>query len=86
MLIEEEIKKYIKKLNNNFGVTLRFGDVFSMIDKLKYVSKLDNLRIVPVGNFIQKNVSEDIIIPPNGVYYIEKIDFNYVRNPEIYRS
>ena len=68
------------------GKTLHFGDVFGMIDKLKYVSRLDNLRIVPVGNFIQKSVSEDIIIPPNGVYYVEKIDFNYIKNPEIYKG
>ncbi len=84
--IEKEIKRFIKNMNEDLGRTLHFGDVFGMIDKLKYVSRLDNLRIVPVGNFIQKNVSEDIIIPPNGVYYVEKIDFNYIKNSEIYKG
>ena len=85
-IIEKEIKRFIKNMNEDLGKTLHFGDVFGMIDKLKYVSRLDNLRIVPVGNFIQKNVSEDIIIPPNGVYYVEKIDFNYIKNSEIYKG
>ena len=42
--------------------------------------------LTPIGNNVKKNVSEDIVIPPNGVYYIEKIDFNYKRSTEIYRS
>lgn len=85
-LIEKEIKRFIKNLNNDLGTPLHFGDIFGMIDRLKYVSRLDNLRIVPMGNFIQKNVSEDIIIPPNGVYYVKKIDFNYIKNSEIYKG
>ena len=84
--IEKEIKRFVKNMNNDLGKTLHFGDIFGMIDKLKYVSRLDSLRIVPIGNFVQKNVSEDIIIPPNGVYYVEKIDFNYVKNSEIYKG
>ncbi len=85
-LIEKEIKRFIKEINKELGQILHFGDLFGMIDRLKYVSHLDKLRITPIGNNISKNVSEDVIIPPNGVYYIEKIDFNYIRSSEIYRS
>lgn len=85
-IIEKEIKKFVKKLNLDFGKTLHFGDMFGMIDKLKYVSYINKLKIIPSGNYIQNNVSEDILVPPNGIYYIEKIEFNYVRNPEIYRD
>ncbi len=85
-LIEQEIKKYIKEINSQMGQTLHFGDIFGMIDRLKYVSRLEQLRVTPFGNNITKNVSEDIIIPPNGVYYVQKIDFNYVKNSEIYRD
>lgn len=84
--IEKEINAFINEINKELGQTLHFGDLFGMIDRLKYVSYLDKLRITPIGNNISKNVSEDVIIPPNGVYYIEKIDFNYVRSSEIYRS
>ncbi len=82
--IEKEITNFIEEINKDLGQTLHFGDLFGMIDRLKYVSHLDKLRITPIGNNISKNISEDVIIPPNGVYYIQKIDFNYVRSSEIY--
>ena len=84
--IEEEVKTFIKNINNDLGQPLKFGDLFGMIDRLKYVSSLNKLRITAIGNNAQKNVSEDIIIPPNGVYYVQKIDFSYVKSSEIYRS
>lgn len=86
MIIEKEIKRFIKEINNELGCTLRFGDLFAMIDRLKYVSYLDKLRITPIGTNAKKTASEDIIIPPNGVYYVEKINFNYIKSSEIYRS
>lgn len=86
MLIEKKIKSFIKDTNKDLGQTLHFGDLFGMIDRLKYVSYLDKLRITPIGINAEKNASEDIIIPPNGVYYVEKIDFNYIKSSEIYRS
>lgn len=84
--IEREIKQFIEETNKELGAVLHFGDLFGMIDRLKYVSYLDKLRIVPLGSNIVKNASEDIIIPPNGVYYISKIDFNYIRSSELYRD
>lgn len=85
-LVEKEVEKFVNEVNTELGQTLHFGDLFGMIDRLKYVSYLDKLRITPIGNNVSKNVSEDIIIPPNGVYYIQKIDFSYIRSSEIYRS
>lgn len=84
--IEQELKKFINKINGNLGSPLHFSDVFGMIDRMKYVSRLNSLRIIPSGNFIKKTAAEDIIIPPNGVYYIKKTNFNYVKSSEIYRS
>lgn len=84
--IEKEIKEFIKGINKDLGQPLHFGDLFGMIDRLKYVSYLEKLRITPVGTNAEKTASEDIIIPPNGVYYVKKIDFNYIKSSEIYRS
>lgn len=85
-LIEEEVKNFVDNINNEFGQTLHFGDLFGMIDCLKYVSRLDKLRINPVGNFGRKNISEDIVIPPNGVYYIHSMNFSYVKSSEFYKE
>ena len=76
-LIEKAIKDFIDDINCELGTTLHFGDLFGMIDCLKYVSRLNKLRIVPIGNVGYKNVSDDIVIPPNGVYYIHSMSFNY---------
>lgn len=85
-LIEDEVKKFVNDMNKDLGQTLHFGDMFGMIDRLKYVSRLEKLRILPLGEGATKNVSDDIVIPPNGVYYIDKIDFNYIKESEIFRS
>jgi len=85
-LIEKEVKNFVDNINNEFGQTLHFGDLFGMIDCLKYVSRLDKLRINPVGNFGRKNISEDIVIPPNGVYYIHSMNFSYVKSSEFYKE
>ena len=53
--IEQELKKFINKINENLGSPLHFSDVFGMIDRMKYVSRLNSLRIIPSGNFIKKN-------------------------------
>lgn len=85
-LIESEIKDFIERTNKDMGVTLHFGDLFGMIENLKYVSNVNKLRILPIGDNSTKSDSEDIIIPPNGVYYVDKIDFSYIRSSEIYKS
>lgn len=85
-LIEKEVRDFIETVNCELGRTLHFGDLFGMIDRLKYVSRLDKLRITPIGNIGYKNISEDIVIPPNGVYYIHSINFNYVKSSEFYRD
>lgn len=85
-LIEKEVRNFIDNINCELGRTLHFGDLFGMIDRLKYVSRLDTLRITPIGNVGYKNISEDIVIPPNGVYYIHSINFNYVKSSEFYRD
>lgn len=84
--IEKEVKRFVKGMNKELGQTLHFGDLFGMIDRLKYVSYLDKLRITPLGVNAEKTASEDIVIPPNGVYYVKKIDFNYIKSSEIYRN
>ncbi len=82
-LVEKQIENFVNNLNKEFGQTLHYGDLFGMLDKLDYVSYLERLKIIPKGDFNNKNVSEDVFIPPNGIYYIDKIDMNYIRNSNI---
>lgn len=82
-LIENSINSFVDSLNLQFGSTFHYGDLFGMIDKLDYVSYLEKLNVLPKGDFIEKTSSEDIIVPPNGIYYVDKVDFNYLRDSYI---
>lgn len=85
-LIENSIKKFINVVNMEMGQTLHFGDLFGMLDKLDYVSYTRKLYITPIGNYIEKTVSEDIIVPPNSIYYVKEINLTCLKSSEIYNS
>ena len=85
-LIEKSILSYINVVNMEMGKPLHFGDLFGMIDNLDYVSYTNKLYITPIGNYIEKTVSEDIIVPPNGIYYVKEINLNYLKSSEIYND
>ncbi len=85
-LIEKSIERFIEALNLDLGSTLHFGDLFGMLDRLDYISNMNKLFITPIGNYIEKTVSEDIIVPPNGSYYIKEINMNILRDSDIYRD
>ena len=85
-LIEKSIRSFIDSVNMKMRQTLYFGDLFGMIDKLDYVSYTRKLYITPIGNYIEKTVSEDIIVPPNSIYYVKEINLNCLKSSEIYNS
>ncbi len=85
-IIENEVKEYIKILNRDMGQDLKYGDLFGMIDRLKYVCNLNKLRVMSTNDNTQRSNSEDILVPPNSIYYIEKIDFSYIKSSEVYRN
>ncbi len=78
--IENKIRLFIKKLNKNLGRSLHFGDLFGTIEQMDSVIYLEKLNIIPSGDYIEKTKSDDIIVKPNGAYYIESIKLDYIRN------
>ncbi|BED92703.1 MAG: baseplate J/gp47 family protein [Candidatus Paraimprobicoccus trichonymphae] len=85
-LIYKFISDFVNKINSKLGQTFHFGDLFGELDRLKYVEYLEDLKIIPTGNYLSKTASEDIIIPPNGTYYLKKINLNYIKSSDIYRD
>ena len=55
-----------------------------MLDRLNSVSYIDKLYVEPVGDYLEKTLSDDIIIPPNGMYYIRNLNLNYINDSNIY--
>ena len=82
-IISDSIRDFINKVNEDCGSVFYYGDLFGIIDRLECVSYIDKLYIDPIGDYKKKTLSDDIIIPPNGVYYIEKIDLSYISNANI---
>lgn len=81
-IIENNIQNFVEKINEDCGSMFSYGDLFGTIDRLDCVSYIDTLNIDPIGEY-EKNLSDNIIIPPNGVYYIENIDLNYISSADI---
>lgn len=82
-VISKSIREFVDDLNKQCGQPFSFGDLFGMIDRLECVSYVDKLHIIPIGEYIEKTMSDDIIIPPNGIYYIDKLDLSYVKSANI---
>lgn len=78
--IENGINEFIKKLNRNLGRPLYFGELFGTIERMDCVIYLEDFHITPTGDYVKRTKSDDIIVQPNGAYYIEDIDFNYLRS------
>lgn len=81
--ISDEIKKFVKKLNEHCGQTLYYGDLFGAIDKLSCVSYVDSLYITPNGDNVSRNIADDVIVPANAVYYIDDLNLNYIKSANI---
>lgn len=81
--IENEIKVFIEKLNESCGQPLYYGELFGTIDKLNCVSYVDKFSITPEGENINITLSDDIIIPPNGIYRLDKLDLNFIQSSNI---
>lgn len=82
--IINSIKIFVEKVNDDCGSTFYYGDLFGMLDRLNSVSYIDKLYVEPVGDYLEKTLSDDIIIPPNGMYYIRNLNLNYINDSNIY--
>ena len=57
-----------------------FGELFGTIEQMSCVVYLEDLHIVPIGDYVKRTKSDDIIVQPNGAYYIENINLNYLKS------
>lgn len=80
--IEKQVFDFIDNLNTQMGRVLHFGDMFGVIDRIKYVNSISSLKILTNSENSNENISDDIVVPPNAVYYIDSINFNYLKSSE----
>lgn len=76
-LIYDAIKEFVEKLNKCWGSNLYMGDLFGVLSRLKVVSRIRDVHVIPSGDYAERKSSEDIIAKPNGSYYIKNVDFSF---------
>lgn len=78
--IEQAVETFVKRLSDKMGTPLYYGDLFGILDTLDDVSYVESLQLLATGTVMPRGVTDDVFIPENGVYYVKKIEFDYIRS------
>lgn len=78
MIFENKIESFFKRVNSKMGQPIFCGELFGEVEKLKCVSFIEYLKIIPIGAKDKKTEEQNILIPPNGIYRLKDIEVNYV--------
>lgn len=72
--VEEEIRRFFKEREGEFGTPVLKGRLYGRIDSLDCVRELVNLNIEARGNRIIQSRGGDICLPPNGVLLLARAE------------
>ncbi len=72
--VRRRVEQFIASLNRSFGAPLSYGELYCAIDLLECVSSIEQLSVEPLGEWIARTGTDDIIVAPNSVYEIERFD------------
>ncbi len=77
-LVKEKLKGFIQGLNKSFGTPLSYGELYCAVELLECVSTIESLSVEPISSFITKTRTDDIIVPPNCIYEIERFNLSFI--------
>ncbi len=75
-LVRRRVEEFVENLNRTFGSVLSYGELYCAVDLLECVSRIDALSVEPIGDFIARTRTDDIVVPPNSVYEIERFELS----------
>ena len=75
-LVRERVEAFVAELNRNFGSVLSYGELYCAVDLLECVSRIDALSVEPIGDFLARTSTDDIVVPPNSTYAIERFELS----------
>ncbi len=78
--IEHTILNFVNRISAEMGTPLYYGELFGLLDTLETVSYVESLQLITSGDVQPRGIKDDVFVPQNGVYYIEKMEFDYVRS------
>lgn len=77
-LVRARIRDFVEELNRSFGAPLIYGEFYSAVDMLDCVSSIAALSVEPVGASFTKTRTDDIIVPPNSIYELERFELTFM--------
>ena len=72
--IGEALNKYFERQENDFGQMVSYGAIYGVIDGLEHVTMVRTLSMDAQGNNIRRSLNGDILLPVNGLAYLEEWD------------
>ena len=75
-LVRRRVEEFVAGLNRTFGSVLSYGELYCAVDLLDCVTRIESLSVEPMGDYIAKTRTDDIVVPPNSVYEIERVELS----------
>lgn len=80
--LRRRVEEFLAELNRTFGAVLSYGEFYCALDLLECVARVESLRIEAIGEQVVRTGTDDIVVPPNSFYQLERLDLNLVHSFE----
>lgn len=81
-VLRRRVEDFLEELNRTFGAVLSYGEFYCALDLLECVARVESLSIEASGNRVIRTGTDDIVVPPNSFYELERLDLNLVHSFE----
>lgn len=81
-VLRRRVEEFLAEQNRTFGAVLSYGEFYCALDLLECVARVESLRIEAVGERVVRTGTDDIVVPPNSFYELERLDLNLVHSFE----
>ncbi len=79
-MVKRRAEEFIAGLNRQFGATLSYGELYCAIDLMECVSSIESLSVEPLGERVTRTGTDDLVVPPNSYYQIERFELNFINS------
>lgn len=81
-VLRRRVEEFLEELNHTFGAVLSYGEFYCALDLLECVARVESLSIEAIGDRVVRTGTDDIVVPPNSFYELERLDLNLVHSFE----
>jgi len=81
-VVRRRVEEFLAGLNRTFGAVLSYGEFYCALDLLECVARVESLRVEAIGERVVRTGTDDIVVPPNSFYELERLELNLVHSFE----